>query len=1117
MSYTRSAMTQAAHIDGLSPSGISSLGNSASRAEPVLQIELFDRFSMRYGDKPIAAIHAMRLQSLLAYLLFHCRQGRRREELAYLFWPDSTEPQARTNLRLALYNLRRALPDAERFLDTATQTLQWRPDAPFTLDVDRFEQALGRAKQEKTRGGTALELLEAAVRLYRGDLLPGCYDEWIEPERERLRLACKEALEELIGHLEATRDYNAALRHTRKLLELEPLNETSHRTAIRLHALSGNRAGALHSYHKCASLLRSELGAEPSLATREIYERLLGEEARPPARRSTTAAAPLVGRQGEWEKLLGAWRITEKGKAQLIAISGEAGIGKTRLAEELVTWAEQQGVTAVRTRSYAAEGRLAFAPLREVLHADRLKAAYLNLEPAWLAELSPFLPELLTQRPELLKPESLGEGWQRRRLFEALARATLSAPPPLLLLFDDLQWCDPDTLEWLHYLLRFDPFARLLIVGTIRSEEESDNPALCKLLLELQNRECLTSIELGPLDADETALLLAHITGDRLDEAGTAQLFTETEGHPLFVVEMGHAGLLDTEGAERWQANVADPATPTLTPIRRSLPPKVWAVIAARLAQLSPGARDLVGLAATAGRDFSFDMLRQAGDLDEKHLVRSLDELWQRRIIREQSLNTYDFTHDRIRELAYEQVSPIRKRLLHRRVAQALESLHAPELSSVSAPLAAHYEQAGQTAKAVGYYQQAAAGTTQVSGYEEASRLLKRALTLLGRLPAGQGRKRQELGLQISLLQALSPIHGHTSADLGNTLERVYALGKELGDEGAVIHSLWGLVASNLVQGNIMAAMQFGEEALAFAKGDPALLTGIHNALCGTCIVLGRLAAASAHHDKAMTLYELGSSGRVAFGADSKIYGLSFGSHGLCLQGYLDQALANATQATVLANELGHPYTRVLAHTYRALLHQFRGEADDAADCAEIALCEADKYGIAYYRELGMVVSGWVRAQRGAAKEGIELICSGLSKLQEQGANLRRPYYLSLLVDAHLVLGQPEAARPLLDDAIGIATRNFDVWWLPELHRLKGELAPESDAEAEFRQALHIAQGQGNKLLELRSAVSLARLWQKQDKRKEAYALLSGVYGWFTEGFDAQDLRRARTLLDELS
>lgn len=1092
---------------------IRGVGGSVLSAEPALHIELFDRFCVRYGDEPVTAINTVRLQSLLAYLLLHCRQSRRREELAYLFWPDSTDAQARTNLRRELHNLRQALPEADRFLDTGTQTLRWRPDAPFTLDVDRFEGVLESVGRDKPREDPTLKLLEEAVGLYRGDLLSGLYDAWLEPERERLRLAYKGALGELISRLETKRDYKAALRYVQRLLQLEPLDEPSHRAAIRLHALSGDRAGALHSYHKCVTLLQRELNVEPSLATRKLYENLLGAEGQPSERRLLNSASPLVGRQGAWQELLEAWRRAQGAKAQFVAISGEAGIGKTRLAEELLWWAAQQGVTGARTRSYAAEGRLPFAPMREILLADGFKTALRTLEPVWLAELSRLLPEL-AEHSELPKAEPLGEGWQRQRLFEALARATLSAPQPLVLLFDDLQWCDPDTLEWLHYLLRFEPLSKLLVVGTIRSEEQADNPALSTLLLDLQQLEHLTCLELGPLNPTETALLSTQISGQRLNEAQTAQLFAETEGHPLFVVETAHAGLLDGEREERRrQPTSPDPAVPN----RRALPPKVWAVITTRLAQLSPETRDLVGLAATVGRAFSFDMLHRAGDLDEETLVRSLDELWQRRIVREQSLNTYDFSHDRIRELAYAQVSPVRKRLLHRRVAQALELLYAPDLSSVSAPLAAHYEQAGQTAKAIGYYQQAAAAAVQVSAYGEAVRLLSRGLTLLGQLPANQERQRQELALQIALLEVLGAVHGYTSAELDIALGRVYTLGKELGDESAVIHSLWGLMASNIVRGRLELASHFGVEALVFVKDNPALLSDIHNALCGICVVQGQLTEARSHYQRAVALYELRPGRRVAFGADSRVFSLSWGSHGLCLQGYLDEALANSARATTLADELEHPYTRVLANAYRALLHGFRREVEAAAHCAEIVLQESNKYGIVYYREWGVMMSGWVRAQRGAAEEGAAQIRSGLKNLQALGAQLRRPYYLSLLAEAHLILGQPEAARPLLDAAISTATQNSDVWWLPELHRLRGELLADSHAEAEFRQALQIAQGQGNKLLELRSAVSLAQLWQRQGKGEEAYDLLNELYGWFTEGFDTSDLQKARTLLEALS
>ncbi len=294
------------------------------------------------------------------------------------------------------------------------------------------------------------------------------------------------------------------------------------------------------------------------------------------------------------------------------------------------------------------------------------------------------------------------EEWQRQHFFEALARALLRTGTnhshygqPLLLLLDDLQWCDNDTLEWLHYLLRFEPGARLLLIGTVRSEEILPGHPLVAFLGALQRDGLVTEVALRPLNTLETASLAEHILGDQLDPAMSNTLFHETEGNPLFVVEMVRAGTLGQHG--RAQPGTVSPL-PLLTQPGSTLPPTMQIVLAARLTQLSPSARELANVAAVIGHEFTFVVLARATRESEDTVVRGLDELWQRRIVREQdagAAETYDFSHDKLREQAYASLSPAHRHLLHRHVAEALEEVFAKDLDAVSGQIAAHFERAG--------------------------------------------------------------------------------------------------------------------------------------------------------------------------------------------------------------------------------------------------------------------------------------------------------------------------------------------------------------------------------------------------------------------------------------
>lgn len=673
-----------------------------------LDIQLLGDFRLTHNGRFLTDFNSARLQSLLVYLLLHRTAPQPRQHIAFLFWPDSTETQALTNLRTLYTRLRQKLPSADLFLHSDGQTIQWLLDASFSLDVAEFETAVSSAH--------TVTDWQTAVSHYHGPLLPGWYQEWLEPERERLQQRFLQANETLLRLLEDQRRYPDAIQTAHYLLRFDPLHEATYRRLMRVQALNGEKADAVRTYHTCATLLEKELGVTPDSATRTLYKQLIevGIDPEPMATsKPETAVPPLIGRDDEWNQLKRVWQTAVRGRASMILISGEAGIGKSRLAAELRQWAQRQGIDTVTTRSYEAEGELTYAPLLAWLRTPVLQTAWKKLDDVTLTELTRLLPELLVERLDLPAPTPLTQSWQRQRLFTALAQAMLARGRPLLLHIDDLQWCDAETMQWLHFLSRTNPKAPVLIVGTFRPEEIDTNHPLTTLQLSLRQSRQLNELELAPLLAAETAVLATHLTNHPLELAETDRLFQETEGNPLFIIEMMRAGL----------------------PQSHKLPPTIQAMIQSRFAHLTPQARDLMAQASVIGRAFDYKLLSQTSGMDEDSLVTRLDELWRRRIVREHGGTEYDFSHDKFREVAYDDLSQARRRLLHQRVAQSLEALHPANLSAYSREIAAHYEMANMAAKAIPYYQRAAHAAEQLYAHAEAITTIRRALGLLPTLP----------------------------------------------------------------------------------------------------------------------------------------------------------------------------------------------------------------------------------------------------------------------------------------------------------------------------------------------------------------------------------------------
>ncbi len=667
-----------------------------------------------------------RLEELLALLALRPGVPVARARIAYHFWPESSERQARTNARNLLFKLKQLWPQVEEVLEIGRTELTWRAETDVALDTQQFQAALDAA-DEATQTAARVPLLANAVAYYGGELLPSSYAEWVLSEREQLRLRFVAALEALIEGLLELRHYEEALHRATALRDHDPLHEASYRLIMQIHTLLGNRAAALRVYHDCVSVLEKELGVAPSAATAQLHTQLVHRAPSHPQRSATaTIQRPrLVGRHREWQQLQQAWRTVQSGNAHAVIVWGEAGIGKTRLAEELLDWVQRLGDVAVSSRSYAVRGALSYAPITEWLRSSTIQAAVAAVDDLWRVELARLLPELLTERPDLPAPGPLTEPWQQQRFYQSIAHALAAVTGPLLLHLDDMQWSDQETVALLQFLLHGSRNSPLLILGTVRSEDAVENQPLHDLAAALRHQNQLTELTLAPLSETEVIELAEQTAGDAIPVDTARALYIASEGHPLFLIETVRGDLTALPAQGNGVGNRAAPVQEEGLP---AIPPKIYTLFATRLGQLSRAAQQVANTAAVIGRAFTYPVLQAATTLDEPVLVDALDELWSRRLIREQGGDRYDFSHDRIREVAYQEISRARRRLLHRRVAQALEAIHGDDLDEVAGELAAHFAAAGDSERAYRYYRQAAKMALEQFALVYAEALFDRAL-----------------------------------------------------------------------------------------------------------------------------------------------------------------------------------------------------------------------------------------------------------------------------------------------------------------------------------------------------------------------------------------------------
>jgi predicted ATPase len=851
-----------------------------------------------------------------------------------------------------------------------------------------------------------------------------------------------------------------------------------------------------------------------------------------------TEAPLFVAREQELAQLNEVLDLALAGQGRVAFVIGDAGRGKTVLAQEFTRRAQERDsslvVGAGNCNAYTGVGD-PYLPFREILALltgdveARWAAGAISREHAQrLWNFTPYSAEtLVTTGPDLIDIFIPGKGlidraraaapsdatWfaqleelvarnrvgeapsnvQQSDLFEQYVKAAeaLARQQPLLLVLDDLQWADSGSINLLFHLGR-----------------RSEGQHFVEAFLETEPND------LGP------AFLEA--------------LYQHTRGHALFTAEMlqglQERGDLVKDERGLWVEG------PTLN--WEILPARIEGVIGERISRLPPDLQEALKVASVEGEAFTAEVVARVQAIDEREMVRQLSGALdkQHRLVRgrgsqrlgAQRLSRYRFRHILFQRYLYNSLDEVERDYQHEAVGNELESLYGDQTEEVAVALARHFERAGLVSKAVHYLHQAGSRAVRLSANEEALGHLYKALALLETLPRTTETFQQELTLQIALFAPLAALKGYGAPELGKAYNRARELCEKVDDPDQLFLVLYGLWGHNLVRSELQTSRELAAECLALAQrvGKQAFLMEGHRMTDESAFYRGEFPRAREHFEHSLALYD-----RQQHRAHADIYGQDPGvallSHGCCILwhlGYPDQALKRSREAIALGEEQAHPFSLAFALCYSAMMYQYRRGPQAVHELAEAAINLSTEQGFVFWLAQASFLKGWALVEEGQTAEGIAQMRQGLADWRATGMEFLVGYATGLLAEAYGKTGQGEEGLALLEEAFAMVYEKDQGLYEAELHRLKGDLllmqgAPEADIEEQLRRAIEVAHQRSARSQELRATMSLCRWWQDlgaQDKITEGRSMLAEVYDWFTEGFDTADLTEARALLEEL-
>jgi predicted ATPase/class 3 adenylate cyclase len=849
----------------------------------------------------------------------------------------------------------------------------------------------------------------------------------------------------------------------------------------------------------------------------------------------TTGLTPLVGREEESELLLRRWARAKTGEGQVVLISGEAGIGKSRLTVALLGRLAGEPHTRLRYFCSPQHTDSALYPITGQMeravglaHHDALPAKLDKLD-AVLAQASTPIEDAALFAEMLSLPNdgrypalTLTPQQRRQRTLDALIWQVeaLTRQGPVLMILEDAQWIDPTSLEVFGRLVAGIASLRVLLIVTFRPE--FDPPWI--------GQPHVTTMTINRLPRREVSDMIDRVAGNKLLPVSIRQeIAKRTDGIPLFVEEMTKA-VLEAESEREARKTAATIASAAL-----GVPASLHASLMSRLDRLGP-AKEIAQIAAAIGREFSDALLASVVRKPEAELASGLNRLVEAGLLFRQGAppyTTYLFKHALVQDAAYSTLLREPRRALHARIAEALEDQFTEIAEGRPELLAHHCAEAGLIEKAAGLWGEAGQRLLDRSALVEAITQLNRALGQIATLPVSPALRRNQIKFQVALANALMHTEGYAAPDTKASfdqarlfIEGAEAQGEPPEDRLVLFSVLYGFWVANLVAFNGKPVRELAMQFLALAKKQStaaALMIG-HRLIGISLLLTGDIAEGREHLDEAMALYDPAEHRALAtrFGQEAGVSIFAFRSMALWLLGYPEAALADADHALRGALEISQAATLMLALTLARRTNIFCGNYAAANAQADQLVALAGEKGAILWKAAGMMDQGFLLALSGKARHAVERLIDAITTWRSTGSTLWTPLFLSFLAMAYAEFDQFDDAHRYIGEAMTSLKTNNERWCESEVHRTAGEIALMSlerdvvKAEVHFEHALAIAREQQAKSWELRAAISMARLWRDRGERQQAYDLLAPVYGWFTEGFDTLDLKQAKALLDEL-